>query len=139
MTKKETTTWSLQNGISGCSDCMCGLARAGETVMKPALLLHSCCGPCSTSVIERLVPDYDITVFFYNPNIAPEEEYRRRQLPGLELAANIGNSTINLAGLVPWGIAASVPLTTMEVGPEVLLLSFYLYLLPLWCWLKSKK
>ena len=68
-----------------------------------------------------------------------EEEYRRRQLPGLELAANIGNSTINLAGLVPWGIAASVPLTTMEVGPEVLLLSFYLYLLPLWCWLKSKK
>ena len=66
-------------------------------------------------------------------------QYRRRQLPGLELAANIGNSTINLAGLVPWGIAASVPLTTMEVGPEVLLLSFYLYLLPLWCWLKSKK
>jgi len=64
-----------------------------------------------------------------------EGEYRRRDLPHLELAANIGNSTINPAGLVPWAIAASVPLTTMEVGPEALLLSFYLYLLPLWCWL----
>lgn len=62
------------------------------------------------------------------------EEYRRRDLPPLELAANIGNSTINLAGLVPWAIAASVPLTTMEVSAAALPLSFYLYLLPLWCW-----
>ncbi len=42
------------------------------------LLLHSCCGPCSTSVIERLVSGYDVTVFFYNPNIDPREEYERR-------------------------------------------------------------
>lgn len=61
-----------------------------------------------------------------------EEEYQDR--PRLELAANIGNSVINLAGLVPWAIAASVPLTTMEVGAEVLPLAFYLWLLPLWCW-----
>ncbi|MGI6735765.1 MAG: epoxyqueuosine reductase QueH [Anaerovoracaceae bacterium] len=46
---------------------------------RPSLLLHSCCGPCSTAVIERLAPDYDITVFFYNPNITDEEEYRRRR------------------------------------------------------------
>jgi predicted adenine nucleotide alpha hydrolase (AANH) superfamily ATPase len=45
---------------------------------KPSLLLNSCCGPCSTAVIERLAPDYDITVFFYNPNITDEEEYRKR-------------------------------------------------------------
>ncbi|MCI9155312.1 MAG: sodium:proton antiporter [Lawsonibacter sp.] len=68
-----------------------------------------------------------------------KEEYRRRELPAIELAANIGNSTINLAGLVPWAIAASVPLTTMEVGAAALPLAFYLYLLPLWCWVQSRR
>lgn len=43
------------------------------------LLLHACCGPCSLSVIERLKPHFDITVYFYNPNIYPEEEYMRRK------------------------------------------------------------
>ena len=65
------------------------------------------------------------------------EEYRDR--PPLELAANIGNSVINLAGLVPWAIAASVPLTTMEVSAAALPLSFYLYLVPLWCWFVSRR
>lgn len=50
-----------------------------ETVMKPSLLLHSCCGPCSTSVTERLVDEFDVTVFFYNPCITDEDEYRRRK------------------------------------------------------------
>ncbi|MGI6204155.1 MAG: epoxyqueuosine reductase QueH [Anaerovoracaceae bacterium] len=45
---------------------------------KPQLLLNSCCGPCSTSVVERLAPDYDITVFFLNWNITDEAEYRKR-------------------------------------------------------------
>lgn len=48
-------------------------------IEKPSLLLHSCCGPCSTSVIERLVRAYKITVFFYNPNITDEEEYLKRK------------------------------------------------------------
>ena len=43
-----------------------------------SLLLHSCCGPCSTAVIERLLEDYNITVFFYNPNITEAEEYALR-------------------------------------------------------------
>lgn len=38
------------------------------------LLLHCCCGPCSTAVIEKLKGDYDITLFYYNPNIEPYEE-----------------------------------------------------------------
>jgi len=46
---------------------------------KPTLLLHSCCAPCSSSVIERLKNDYDITVFYYNPNIYPKEEYAKRK------------------------------------------------------------
>jgi len=64
-----------------------------------------------------------------------EGEYK--DLPRMELAANIGNSVINLAGLVPWAIAASVPLTAMEAGASCLPLAFYLYLVPLWCWLRS--
>ncbi|MDR0885067.1 MAG: epoxyqueuosine reductase QueH [Clostridiales Family XIII bacterium] len=45
---------------------------------KPKLLLHSCCGPCSTSVTERLLRDYDVTIYFYNPNITDKEEYDKR-------------------------------------------------------------
>lgn len=44
----------------------------------PRLLLHSCCGPCSTAVLERLMPHFEIVLFYYNPNIAPREEFERR-------------------------------------------------------------
>ena len=46
---------------------------------KKKLLLHSCCAPCSTSVIDQLKENYDITIFYYNPNIYPEEEYLKRK------------------------------------------------------------
>ncbi|MGI6029478.1 MAG: epoxyqueuosine reductase QueH [Candidatus Heteroscillospira sp.] len=45
---------------------------------RPRLLLHSCCGPCSSYVIEYLRQYFDLTVHFYNPNIQPEEEYAIR-------------------------------------------------------------
>ncbi|MBE5786118.1 MAG: epoxyqueuosine reductase QueH [Clostridiales bacterium] len=45
---------------------------------RPRLLLHSCCGPCSSAVIERLAAHFDLTIYFYNPNIEPEEEYAHR-------------------------------------------------------------
>ena len=41
---------------------------------KPKLLLHSCCGPCSTEVIDFLKDYFEITIFYYNPNIEPVEE-----------------------------------------------------------------
>ena len=44
----------------------------------PTLLLHSCCAPCSSYVLEYLSRYFSITVFYYNPNIAPESEYRER-------------------------------------------------------------
>lgn len=44
----------------------------------PHVLLHACCAPCSSAVLERLTNAADITLFFYNPNILPEEEYRFR-------------------------------------------------------------
>ena len=46
--------------------------------MRKKLLLHSCCGPCSTSVIDKLKDEYDISIFYYNPNIYPQEEYTKR-------------------------------------------------------------
>ena len=45
---------------------------------RPSLLLHSCCGPCSSAVLERLCAHFEVTVLYYNPNIEPEEEYRHR-------------------------------------------------------------
>lgn len=45
---------------------------------KPSLLLHACCGPCSSYVLEYLSKYFQITVLYYNPNIYPQEEYERR-------------------------------------------------------------
>ena len=50
-------------------------ALCGE---RPRLLLHSCCGPCSSYVLEYLTQYFDITVLFYGPNIQPHEEYDKR-------------------------------------------------------------
>ena len=49
-----------------------------NTADKPKLLLHACCGPCSSYVLEYLYKYFQITVFYYNPNIYPQEEYTRR-------------------------------------------------------------
>ena len=51
----------------------------------PRLLLHACCAPCSSYVIETLSRYFDITVDYYNPNISPEEEYRKRAAEILRL------------------------------------------------------
>ncbi len=46
--------------------------------IKPTLLLHSCCAPCSSAVLEYLYKHFNITLFFYNPNISPESEFNYR-------------------------------------------------------------
>ena len=53
------------------SDCK----KAGE---KPSLLLHACCAPCSSACIERIKDFFDITVYYYNPNIDGTYEYSKR-------------------------------------------------------------
>lgn len=45
---------------------------------RPRLLLHSCCGPCSSYCLEYLTQYFNIDVFFYNPNILPREEFEKR-------------------------------------------------------------
>jgi len=52
--------------------------RASVENHHPRLLLHLCCAPCSTHVVQVLCEQFDVAGHFYNPNIHPEEEYRRR-------------------------------------------------------------
>ena len=55
------------------------LLKSIETCEKvPTLLLHSCCAPCSSYVLEYLAAFFDITVLYYNPNISSSEEYLKR-------------------------------------------------------------
>ena len=54
------------------------LRTGASSSSVPTLLLHACCAPCSSAVLERLSPFFRITVLYYNPNIFPEEEYQRR-------------------------------------------------------------
>jgi predicted adenine nucleotide alpha hydrolase (AANH) superfamily ATPase len=52
------------------------LESSGE---KPSLLLHACCAPCSSHTLTYIAERFRITLYFYNPNIAPEEEYSFRR------------------------------------------------------------
>lgn len=69
----------------------------------PSLLLHSCCGPCSSAVLERLCPYFEVTVYYDNPNIHPREEFEKRlseQKRLLEEIAPAGKKVGLLVG--PW-------------------------------------
>lgn len=61
---------------------------------RPKLLLHSCCGPCSTTVITMLKEYFDITVFYYNPNIEPREEYEKRKSEQIRLIKELNSEFV---------------------------------------------
>ena len=56
---------------------------------KKKLLLHSCCAPCSSHVISYLTNFFDITIFYYNPNISPKSEYNKRKKEQIRLIKEI--------------------------------------------------
>lgn len=56
-------------------DKLAELESSGE---RPSLLLHACCAPCSSHTLTYIAERFRITLYFYNPNIAPEEEYSFR-------------------------------------------------------------
>ena len=58
--------------------CENTIERLKKEGRRAGLLLHACCAPCSSYVLEYLSGVFDITVYFYNPNIDDEKEYRRR-------------------------------------------------------------
>lgn len=61
---------------------------------KPKLLLHSCCAPCSSYVITYLYDYFDITILYYNPNIYPYEEYKKRKDEQIRLISNFNGVKI---------------------------------------------
>ena len=67
------------------------LARIAASGVVPRLLLHCCCAPCASYVIEYLSPYFDITVLFYNPNIRPRAEYDKRRAELLRLLACVSH------------------------------------------------
>lgn len=74
-----------------CDDFL-GMKGFSDRTEKPSVLLHSCCGPCSTSVVERLASDYQITIFFYNPCITDVEEYQKRKAAQLDFIEQYNSS-----------------------------------------------
>ncbi|MDR1136113.1 MAG: epoxyqueuosine reductase QueH [Clostridiales Family XIII bacterium] len=79
----EKKALNIENAVwDGAEDdygAACFQEGRDKQLVKPSLLLHSCCGPCSTAVVERLTKQYRITIFFYNPNIYDGDEYERRR------------------------------------------------------------
>ncbi|MCL2109125.1 MAG: epoxyqueuosine reductase QueH [Oscillospiraceae bacterium] len=54
------------------------------------LLLHTCCAPCGSAVLEKVLDNFEITLFFYNPNIMPFDEYKKRLVEVRRLALIFG-------------------------------------------------
>ena len=54
------------------------IERLRQRGVRPHLLLHACCAPCSTACLEKLTDAFHVTCFYYNPNIEPEAEFERR-------------------------------------------------------------
>lgn len=57
---------------------------------RPKLLMHCCCGPCSSSVLERLSDIFELTLLWYNPNIYPEAEFEKRYDAFVKMIADMG-------------------------------------------------
>ena len=66
------------------------LAELESSGEKPSLMLHACCAPCSSHTLLFLYKNFDITVYFCNPNIAPEEEYEYRRNELKRLISELG-------------------------------------------------
>lgn len=79
MSKEDLKLGGENCPCTGESNLVADLAAMRDEAGRPKLLLHSCCGPCSSAVIERLAQEYSITVFFYNPCITDNSEYEKRR------------------------------------------------------------
>ena len=72
------------------------LERVKQLEKKPTLLLHVCCAPCASAVLELLHPFFEITLFFYNPNIAPESEFFYRKEEICRLVQEMGFDDVSV-------------------------------------------
>ena len=90
------------------------LTRGGK---RPRLLLHACCAPCSSYVVEYLSEYFELTLFYYNPNIYPEAEYNKRGLQFEKLLLKTGRGAgLIICGYTPDAFAEAV--RSLEHEPE---------------------
>lgn len=66
----------IRNYSKELNKLMADLSREGK---RPSLLLHACCAPCSSAVLEQLTEQFAVSVLFYNPNISPKSEFEKRE------------------------------------------------------------
>lgn len=64
--------------------------------MKKKLLLHACCAPCLSSVLEQLIDTYDVSVYYYNPSIYPKAEYLKRWKEIVKLNKKVYNNKLKI-------------------------------------------
>ena len=91
------------------------LERIKQNGRKPRLLLHVCCAPCSSYVLEYLSQYFEITVQFYNPNIAPAAEYEQRANELLRLVQEMDVKNPITCSISPYDPA---PFAAIAVGRE---------------------
>ena len=96
------------------------IQRLDESGIKPRLLLHSCCAPCSSYVLEYLREHFRITVFYYNPNITSTEEYNYRLSEEKRLieAYNRQVETQNFEGMNSTPNAEKIEILECPYDPE---------------------
>ncbi|MFA5129875.1 MAG: epoxyqueuosine reductase QueH [Patescibacteria group bacterium] len=86
-------------------------------MIKPRLLLHVCCGVCSAYIPELLAPDFDVTMYYDNPNIYPAEEFRKRADAAKEMAKRYGMAFVEVPQNVEsWNLAVVGHATDRENG-----------------------
>lgn len=85
---------------------------------RPKLLMHVCCAPCASSVMERVYPHFDVTLFYYNPNIHPSDEYEKRagEIPKLLRASGMEDVPVIFSDYAPEEFFAAA--RGLEAEPE---------------------
>ena len=86
------------------NDFLIQIRKIKETNIKPKLLLHSCCGPCSTHVLKLLSEVFDITIFFYNPNIYPSDEFKKRLIEQEKVVKHINEDIKIIEGFYDYNL-----------------------------------
>lgn len=95
------------------------LARITAEGRRPRLLLHVCCAPCSSYVLEYLSRHFDITALFYNPNISPKSEYDYRAEELCRLAGEMPLSGSVICRIEEYDPSAFLAITKgLEQEPE---------------------
>lgn len=93
------------------------ISKNGEH--KPSVLLHSCCGPCSSSVLEFLTEYFNVSLLWYNPNIYPESEFEKRLDTQREVLQKMGFEQKVQLVTTPWSSADYYAVTPgLENEPE---------------------